>query len=210
MSKQPCLGILAVVLAAAVSVLSGCGSGLPPRPLTAAQSSFLAQAPHLGVVAVTVPQPDYGHAANLRDFLGRTGLFERAVLVDPAGSAPAPLPAYTATITDRCSCRHGGWIPVLPILTLGVVPQFARCSMGYAFTLRETATGRETPIACDIKTTVGVGWLPALMNVLPGWTLDDPEKGPRFEKRLAYSIASRLSGGGGTKPPDPPLQPGTD
>jgi hypothetical protein len=148
----------------------------------------LKRAPALGVVAVTVPDPNHGHAETLRAMLQRTGLFERAVLLDPA----APEPAYTATIVDRCSCRHGGWIPLFPILTLGVVPQFSRCSMGYAFTLRETASGEETRIACDIKMTVGVGWLPALMNVLPRWTFADPEASGHFESRLAYSIASRL------------------
>jgi hypothetical protein len=188
MRVHPRFVVLSLAIAFVLALLSGCGSSLPPRPLTAAQRSFLDQTPSLGVVAVTVPEPDYGHAATLRDMLQRTGLFERAELLDPA----APAPRYTATIVDRCSCRHGGWIPILPVLTLGVVPQFARCSVGYAFTLRETASGKEAQIACDIKETVGVGWLPALMNVLPGWTLSDTEKSPRFERRLAYSIASRL------------------
>jgi len=188
MRMRPRLSILAVVLAAASTLLSGCGSSLPPRPLTVAQKSLLTQTPALGVVAVAVPDPDYGHAETLRSMLQRTGLFERAVLLDPAG----PAPTYTATITDRCSCRHGGYIPILPILTLGVVPQFARCSMGYAFTLRETASGEETRIACDIEMTMGVGWLPALMNLLPRWSLSNPEKSRQFESRLAYSIASRL------------------
>jgi hypothetical protein len=186
MSTHPRLAILAVVLFS--SVLAGCGSGLPPRPLTAAQRSFVAQAPRLGAVAVAVPQPDYGHAEILRGILERTKLFASTGLLDPA----APAPAYTATIDDRCSCRHGGWIPILPILTLGVVPQFNRCALGYAFTLREVATGKEARIGCDIKVTYGVGWLPALMNVLPGWSLDQQEEGARFESRLAYSIATAV------------------
>jgi len=196
MRVHPRFTVLFLALTAATFLLSGCGSSLPPRPLTAAQRSFLDRTPSLGVVAVTVPEPDYGHAATLRGMLQRTGLFERAELLDPA----APPPRYTATITDRCSCGHG-WIPYLPVLTLGVVPQFGRCSMGYAFTLREVATGAETKIVCDIKETVGVGWLPALMNVLPGWTLGSNEKGPRFERRLAYSIASRLQRPAAASPP---------
>lgn len=192
MSTRPRLSTVFALLACA-GALSGCGSSLPPRPLNAAQKAFVAQAPRLGVVAVAVQEPDYGHARNLRGMLERTGLFEQAVLASAGGAAPA----YTATIDDRCSCRHGGWIPVLPIVTLGVVPQFVRCSMGYAFTLREAATGREAKIGCDIKMTIGVGWLPAVMNVLPRWTWSDPETGGWFESRLAYSIASRLAPGTG-------------
>lgn len=196
MSTRPRLSTVFALLACA-GVLSGCGSSLPPRPLSAAQKAFVAQAPRLGVVAVdAAPHP--GNAKILRGMLERTRLFERAVVADPA----EPGPAFTATIDDRCSCRHGGWIPVFPILTLGVVPQFSRCSMGYAFTLREVATGREAKIGCDIKMTIGVGWLPAVMNVLPRWTWADPETGGRYESRLAYSIASRLaappSGPGGS------------
>ena len=33
------------------------------------------------------------------------------------------------------------------------------------------------------------------MNVLPGWSLSDPEKSRNFESRLAYSIASRTTTG---------------
>ncbi|MBW8877319.1 MAG: hypothetical protein JF614_20330 [Acidobacteria bacterium] len=38
--------------------------------------------------------------------------------------------------------------------------------------------------------SLGVGWLPAVMNVLPGWSLSEPEQSRNFDRRLAYSIAS--------------------
>ncbi len=82
----------------------------------------------------------------------------------------------------------------MPILTLGFIPQFARMELGFAFTLRENATGREIEIPCGINATIGVGWIPAMMNALQGWTLNDSEEIPNFKKRLAYAIASRAAG----------------
>ncbi|MFL6194680.1 MAG: hypothetical protein ACJ75H_10955 [Thermoanaerobaculia bacterium] len=168
-------------------VLYGCGSSLPPPRLTGLQAATVDRIPagSLGVVAVEVERPI--HAENLRAMLERTRLFKSAVL---AGEA-AETPDYVARITDRCSYRRGGFIPLWSILTLGVVPTFSRMELAYAFTLRETATGREARIPCEISSVQGIGWLPAAMNVLPGWTYQDPEESKRFERRLAYAIVSR-------------------
>jgi hypothetical protein len=169
---------------------------LPPRPLTAAQSSLVDRAGSLGVVAVSgdvclagAGCASRGERGDLHAMLERTGLF-RAV-VDAGSDDPAP--DYLATIQGRCSYRRGGFIPLLPLLTFGVVPQFSPMNLGYAFTLRNLATGKETRIPCEIRVMVGVGWLPALMNVLPGWSLDDPEKTRNFGRRLAYAITSRTA-----------------
>ncbi|HXU44856.1 MAG TPA: hypothetical protein VN783_04980 [Thermoanaerobaculia bacterium] len=178
---------LALLLLSAV-VLSGCGSSLPPRALTAAQAAQVAAVPSFGVVAIA--KAEYGNAGILRSQLEATGLFRTAVLEGAEGAAAAD---WTATLTGRCQNRRGGWIPFLPILTLGVVPEFARMELGYSFTLREAATGRTIDVPCEIKSTIGVGWLPALMNVLPGWSLKEPEETKSFRERLAYAIVSRAA-----------------
>jgi hypothetical protein len=143
----------------------------------------------LGVVAVSETLTSPGHERILEAILLRTGLFRAAVKPD----SDDPAPDYVATIRGRCSSRRGGWIPVLPLVTFGVVPQFSRMELGYAFSLRQTATGREVVIPCGIGVVVGVGWLPAVMNVLPGWSLHDPEKSRNFGRRLAYAILSRTA-----------------
>lgn len=178
-----------------VLALAGCGSMHPPKPLSAAQAAQLRTAPSLGSVAVEQPEGK-GHGEILRRHLEATGLFRSASLAE----ADSPSTDWTARIDGRCDNRRGGWIPVLPILTLGVVPQFSRMELGYAFTLHENATGREIQIPCGIKATIAVGWLPALMNVLPGWTFDEPEESPAFKNRLAYEIASRTAGPAALKP----------
>jgi hypothetical protein len=170
-------------------VLIGCGSSLPPPRLTGPQSVTVDQIPagSLGVVAVEAEREN--HAKTLGSMLERTGLFRSVVLA----SAATETPDYVARITDRCSYRRGGFVPLLSIVTLGIVPTFSRMELAYGFTLRETATGREAQIPCEIPSTLGVGWIPLAMNVLPGWTFQDPEKSKRFERRLAYAIASRTS-----------------
>jgi hypothetical protein len=160
----------------------------PPRPLSAAQAAQLRAAPHLGSVAVEELEVK-GHSEILRRQLESTGLFRAASL---AGTS-SPAADWNARIDGRCDNRRGGWIPLVPILTLGFVPQFSRMELGYAFTLHENASGREIQIPCGIKATMGVGWIPALMNVLPGWTLNDSENSTNFKSRLAYAIASRAA-----------------
>ena len=170
-------------------LLIGCGSSLPPPRLTRPQAATVDGIPagSLGTAAVEGMTP--GNAKILRSMLDRTRLFRSVTLAAEATGAPD----YVARIDERCSYRRGGYIPILPILTLGIVPQFNRMRLGYAFTLRETATGKETRIPCEIPAVLGVGWIPAAMNVLPGWTFQEPEESPRFERRLAYEIVSRTS-----------------
>jgi hypothetical protein len=155
--------------------------------LTAAQSTLVDGTGSLGVAAVDESWGKPGHAGILRSMLERTGLFRMVVLL---GSG-APSPDYVTTIRGRCGNRRGGFIPVLPILTLGIVPQFTRMDLGYTFALRQVSTGREIVVPCEIESVMGFGWLPALMNILPGWSLTDPEDTPSFSRRLAYAIASR-------------------
>jgi hypothetical protein len=185
-----------VVVCLCGSALEGCSviamsaTTLRPRPLTAAQSSLVDRAGSLGVVAV-VDDPHAPPGRGLAFDLERTGLF-RAIV--PVGSG-GPAPDYVATVRGQC---YEPWAPVLPLLTLGVLPQFHWTRLGASFILRERATGQEVVIPCEIESLVGVGWIPLLMNVLPGWAPGKTEMRPSFGRRLAYGIVSRLH------PPPPP------
>jgi hypothetical protein len=180
-----------VVVGLCSSALAGCSviaisaTTLRPRPLTAAQSALVDRAGSLGVVAV-VEDPHVWPGRELAPMLVRTGLF-RAVV--PAASG-GPAPDYVATAREDC---YAPWAPVLPLLTLGVLPQFHQTRLGTSFTLRDLATGREVRIPCEIESTAGVGWIPLLMNVLPGWSPGNTEKTTSFGRRLAYGIVSRLA-----------------
>jgi hypothetical protein len=181
--------VLVLTVSVSVSVLAGCGSSLAPRPLTAAQASEV-QRIGLGVVAVEAPEGGESYARILASMLERTRLFRSVLLAPTSGPAPQGID-YVATVTGRCSARHGGWIPWLPILTLGLVPQFHTMEVGLPFTLRQVSTREEVVVPCEIRSTLGIGWIPALLNVLPGWSLDEPEQTPNFAGRLAYAIVSR-------------------
>ena len=179
-----------LLLAGGLWALAGCGSIHRPAPLTAAEAARLDRTGSLGVVAVEGDAcKSWGRKGELHGMLERTGLFRR--VVEPGTDDPAP--DYMARIDERCSYRRGGWIPLWSVLTLGVIPTFQEMELGYGFTLHHLATGREVRIPCEIRTIVAVGWLPELMNVLPGWSRDDPEKTRNFDRRLAYAIASRIA-----------------
>jgi hypothetical protein len=181
---------LAAALVAA-TVLTGCGSMLPPPQLSVAEHARIQAVGRLGSVVVD-SGPQRPSTALFERMLTRTDLFTQVVRLDPASPATPPTD-YVATIEGRCTYHRGGWLPILPILTLGVVPQFGRMQLGFPFALRDTRSGEVIHVPCEIDGWIGVGWIPAVMTVLPGWTQDDPESGPRFERRLAYGIASRLA-----------------
>jgi hypothetical protein len=184
--RQTALGGLPL----AAVLLAGCGSALPPPRLSPAESAHLASAGRVGAVAID-PGPGPSRDLGFVRMLERTGVFTRAV---PLNEAVGPT-EYVATIEDRCSYHRGGWIPILSVLTLGVVPTFGKFQLGYAFSLRDTRSGETIHVPCEIEARLGAGWIPAMMTVLPGWTQEDPEQTSRFEKRLAYSIVSRLPPG---------------
>jgi hypothetical protein len=180
------LRLLAAALVAA-AVLSGCGSMLPPPRLSPAEHARVQSVGRLGSVAVD-PGPQRPSTALFERMLTRTDLFTQVMELDPA-AAPAD---YVATIEGRCTYHRGGWLPLLPILTLGIVPQFGKMQLGFPFSLRDTRSGEVIHVPCEIDGWIGVGWIPAVMTVLPGWSQNDPETSSEFEKRLAYGIASRL------------------
>ncbi len=181
------------LLAGAALALSGCGSMLPPPRLSASQSTQVASAGRLGSVAVD-PAPGRTCDRAFLRMLERTDLFTRVAPLSAAEPAE-----YIAAIEERCGYGRGGFIPIFSILTLGVVPTFQTSELGYAFSLRDTRSGETIHVPCEIQGKIGVGWIPAMMTVLPGWTQEDPEQSSRFERRLAYGIVSRLPAGTGAK-----------
>jgi hypothetical protein len=177
-----CLCGLAVT---GVTLLAGCGSMLPPQPLNSAERGAVETAGNLGVVEVAAGPGRL--STGLVRLLQGTGLFS-AVVAAPSTRPPD----FVATRGE--ACERGAWTPSLAtMLTLGIVPTFDHVRQGYSFVLRDAHTGQETEIPCEIDVTIGVGWIPALMSVLPGWTLQDAESTPRFKERLAYNIASRMA-----------------
>jgi hypothetical protein len=179
---------LALAALSATALLTGCGSMLPPPRLSPAEQAHVQSVGRLGSVAVD-PGPQQPSTGLFERMLTRTDLFTQVVRLDPA----APPTDYVATLEGRCNYHRGGWLPILPILTLGVVPQFGRMELGFPFSLRDTRSGEVIHVPCEIDGWIGVGWIPAVMTILPGWTQDDPESSPRFESRLAYGIVSRLA-----------------
>ncbi|HTG32776.1 MAG TPA: hypothetical protein VLB76_07565 [Thermoanaerobaculia bacterium] len=184
--RQAVLGVLPL----AAVLLAGCGSALPPPRLSSAESARLASAGRVGAVAIDAG-PGKSCDLGFVRMLERTGVFTQAV---PLNEAVGPT-EYVAAIEDRCSYHRGGWVPILSVLTLGVVPTFGKFQLGYAFSLRDTRSGETIHVPCEIEARLGAGWIPAMMTVLPGWTQEDPEQTSRFDKRLAYSIVSRLPPG---------------
>lgn len=173
--------ILIVLLA--LSAL-GCGSTRLPAKLNSAEQQQVEAAR----LPLTVGVEPSRSTEDLVRFLRGTALFAQ---VEPLEGLTSP--DLVVRFEERCSFHRGGFVPLLPILTLGVVPQWGRFELGYAFSFRSPQdTGTPVLIGCgEAEGTMVVGWLGLTLNVLPGWTLQDPEKSPRFYNRLALAIAER-------------------
>jgi hypothetical protein len=172
-----------LVLLALVAV--GCGSTRLPAKLSSAERQRV-EAARLPLTVGVEPSRSTG---DLVRFLRGTGLFTQ---VEPLEGLAAP-PDLVVRYEDRCSFHRGGFVPLLPILTLGIVPQWARFELGYAFSFHSSGgAGEPVLIGCgEAEGTMVVGWLGIPLNVLPNWTLQNPEESERFYNRLALAIAKR-------------------
>jgi hypothetical protein len=101
-------------------------------------------------------------------------------------------PDLIAQVQRRCQ-QGGGWVPLLPILTLGIVPQWLNTGYGYAFILRSPASSDQVIFDCHTSEgTILVGWVGTLLTVLPDWqTAGDPETSRRHYNRLAFALLNR-------------------
>lgn len=179
---EAALAITFLALAAA-----GCGAvRLPPRLSPEEARQVREERLPFTVGVELASQPNC--SPTLVELLRETGVFRRVDYVQNFDTSPDLI----ARIERRCQ-QGGGWVPLLPILTLGIVPQWLNTGYGYAFTLRSPGSSDQVIFDCHTSEgTVLVGWAGTLLSVLPDWKAGgDPETSRRHYDRLAYALLSR-------------------
>ncbi len=178
--------ILRALLLAASLQLGGCigwaSMTLPPAPTTG-QWELIRSTHFSATVGVAV---DRGKHATLRDLLRATGLFDRVELI-----TDIERPELIARV--RGGASHANPLPFVTMLTLGVVPIFAKDEWGEVFSLqasndpfvppdmRNPHRGPDPPELHTIRVdsryegSLHMGWIAILTGLWPGRTLFRPD-----------------------------------
>jgi hypothetical protein len=167
--------------------LGACGTmQLPPR-LTPDERT-LVETHRFDAVVGVAPYSIEHTRKSVRAVVRDTGLFTRVDFVEDleaAGVAPDLLVSV-----QRVS---GGtsMIPILTLVSLGVLPTFTRETMGYDLIFATPDRSEAITVGYSFRGRNGMGILASPLNLLPGW--DHPTRRPpeRLGRRFAVEIAGR-------------------
>ena len=174
------LGIVcsAVIVA---GLLKGCASEQRPLPLDTSEETLLGSngfGLSLGVEPSTPPV----YAQSLLHALQQTGLFRE---VQPAERVQAP----DLLVRVERPISGNAVIPILSLITLGLIPTVTEEEHGYSFSLRSPKSSEQVVIVEYVHRGYTVlGWVAGLLNLFPQWTGDSVQNDPRFKERLKLAI----------------------
>ena len=182
--------IIALVSCLAV----GCAGYSIPKPLSPSEVVVVQSVDNRLVAEIRVrPEIARGDAKYYESFrasIQATGLFSR---VDWDWAIKTQSDVRLKPL-HRCSLAEfsgGGFVPLYPILTFGLVPQIVRGSYHWAFEVEQA--GQVTVVDCPISGAFGMGWIPKILKATGSWAAQPPEHHPRLHSRLSYEIAKVLS-----------------
>jgi len=163
---------------------AGCGTmTLPPR-LSPAERAQIERVRFDADVGVTTEYPRHIRK-DVVAILQDTGLFRKVADLDELSEPPD----LVVTVTGR----HGGKaiIPLLTIVTLGVLPTFFTDDVGYGLVIRSPIPKGRVPIDYHYTARAGLGFSSAVLNVLPGWHHPAPRPPRRLARRFALAIVAQ-------------------
>jgi hypothetical protein len=177
-------GLTALTVLVGIAIAGGCSSSRLPPKVTAGQLTAIRNAR----VAATVGVEPYKYAVyseSLIKDLRATGIFNA---VDTTGTLKNP--TLVAAIERPV---HGtATIPVLTMITLGIVPTTVEEEYGYVFSLRSSMDPRNSVhIAYTYRGATILGWWALVLNLSPDRTSGDPTQTSRFRDGLAAAISAQ-------------------
>lgn len=171
----------AVVLA---GLLGACGTmKLPPRLTPAERASV--EATRFDAVVGVAPY-DIAHTRkDIRAVVRDTGLFTRVELVEDLDAPP--------DLLVKVHRLHGGTaiIPLLTIVTLGILPTFFEEAIGYELIFLTPERDRALSVGYRFEGWAGLGVLSSPLNLLPGWGHPTARPPERLGERFAVELAAR-------------------
>ena len=171
----------------ALTVLGGCYSTILAPKLTEAEQEFASTFKTDAVVGIQLFKHKV-YSDRLIVALRETNLFREVHYIDSLSQPPD----ITASVTR--SVYGAAVIPIVPCVTLGLVPQAAEEEHGNAFSLEPTHLDSVVmDLDCTFKGTSYLGWVAILMNLSSNRSFGNAESTPRYQAQLRYQIAQALS-----------------
>jgi hypothetical protein len=180
--------ILGVLIAFAalvgIAIAGGCSSSTLPPKLTAAQVATIRNC-HIAVSIGVAPYKYPVYSESLIKDLRATGIFDTVDSIervkDPALVAVVERPVHgTATI------------PVMTIVTFGILPTTVEEEHGYAFSIRSPSDpGELVRIDYTYRGPTTLGWCAFFLNFLSDRTGGNPEETSRFRDGLAAALSAQ-------------------
>jgi hypothetical protein len=176
------LFLLFVLLIGIGTVCGGCATmALPPR-LSSAENARLRDA-HLPLT-IGVERFEYpAYSDDLVKGLRRVALFDGVDRLERFTTPPALIARVKRTIYGEPI------IPILWMLSIGVIPESTKEEWGYSFYLSPPGeSSQKVAIEYSYRGRTTLGWIALLDGLLPGRTFISPKKSRQFRGRLAIAI----------------------
>jgi hypothetical protein len=164
-------------------MVAGCNrTALPPR-LTPSQRAYLAGA-HFSGVTIGVERFHYPvYSDRLALALRATHLFAQVDIVETFATAPTFVARVERPVYGTAM------VPLVTVLSLGLIPTTVEEEYGYAFSLaRSTTPAQRIPVEFTYHDITGVGWRPLFVNLRKDGTLTDVYRHSRLHEALAWEI----------------------
>ena len=165
-------------------LLKGCASEQRPLPLNTSEQTLLSSN-GFGLSLGVEPSTPAVYAQSLLRALQQTGLF-REVQPPERIQAPDLLARVERPITGNAV------IPILSLITLGLIPTVTEEEHGYSFSIRSPKSSERVVIVEYVHRGYTVlGWVAGLLNLFPQWTGDSVHNDPHFKERLKVMILTK-------------------
>lgn len=180
-----------ILLFTALASSGGCAVFQLPKPLTRAESARLRDS-HIdvtiGVLRKEEMRPQLAAVRGVAAFR-KMGLFDRIEFQDAYGDESPDLVAEFEEVLNPA----GAYIPVGPLLTLGIIPTVGREEIRIAVTFGPgdsitSAAPDRVRIEFSYESHVIIGWLAVPLPVLPEWAMEGQRQHERLYQRLALEI----------------------
>lgn len=168
-----------VLLAGLILACSSCATSRLPDALTTDQAQSVAE--HHPRFIVAVERYAYpGFSESLLGALTASGLFAQVVRREEAGDYD-----LVATVTE--GIYGTATIPIVAILTLGIIPSVVDEHYGYRFSLAPKG-GAAVNINAVYPSTTYLGWVAIPMWLSPSYSIGDANTSSRYLDFLRYRI----------------------
>lgn len=178
------IAIYAVVVVP-TGLLKGCSSAaLPPKLTNIQREELMRRSPPL---PISVGVADYEYPAYSDSLLRILQVSHLFTKVDRLSAFTDP-PDFVAEVDRRI--YGSAIIPILPAVTLGLVPAWTDEEWGHSFSLKSSRNDAKMAVEFSYHGTSFLGWVSGLINLLPDRTGGDVYETKQYQEAFAFQVLS--------------------